>query len=157
MHLALDTTMRMHTSSLCSYVPPCVRCPVKSSTGSRLEDRELGLSDILASELSLSSLTGDPEGFEKIFELFGASVGEISLDISCGTTQLDKDGSRERLKLSKVLGGGLFSMLSTSVLQANGSAGGLYVSELNPFIFSIFSTSITEFFKEDFLEEEGTL
>ena len=98
----------------------------------------------------------DVEGFEKTFELYGVSAGEMSVGMSCGITQLDKDGSRERLKLSKVLGGGLFSMLSTSVLQANGSAGGLYVSELNPLIFSTFSTSITEFFREDFLDE-GTL
>lgn len=147
--------MRMHTSSLASYDPPCVRWPVKSSTGSRLRGRESGLSDILARELSLSSLTGDAVGLGEIFELFVVSTGEISV-VSCGITQLDKDGSRERLKLSKVLGGGLFSMLSTSVLQANGSAGGLYVSELNPLIFSTFSTSITEFFREDFLDE-GTL
>jgi len=146
----------MHTSSLASYDPPGAGCPVKSSTGSRLWGRESGLSDILARGLSLSSLIGDAEGFEKTFELCGASGGKISVDTSCGITQLDKDGSRERLKLSKVLGGGLFSMLSTSVLQANGSAGGLYVSELNPLIFSTFSTSITEFFREDFLEE-GTL
>jgi hypothetical protein len=117
---------------------------------------ESGLSDILARGLSLTSLAGDVDGFENTFELCGASTGDISAAMSCGMTQLDKEGSRERLKLWKVLGGGLFSMLSTSALQANGSAGGLYVSELNPLIFSTFSTSITEFFREDFLEE-GTL
>jgi len=138
------------------YVPPCVGCPVKSSTGSRLFERESGLSDILARELSFCSFAGDADGFANTFVLFGDSVCKISGGVSCGITQLDKDGSRERLKLSNVLGGGLFSMLSTSVLQANGSAGGLYVSELNPLIFSTFSTSITEFLREDFLEE-GTL
>ena len=69
--------MRMHTSSLASYDPPGAGCPVKSSTGSRLWGRESGLSDILARGLSLSSLIGDAEGFEKTFELCGASGGKI--------------------------------------------------------------------------------
>lgn len=38
-----------------------------------------------------------------------------------GTTQLDSEGSEEMIKLWKVSGGGLFSMLSTSSVQASGS------------------------------------
>ena len=37
------------------------------------------------------------------------------------TSQLDMEGSAARLKLLKVLGGGLLSILSTSLLQASGS------------------------------------
>ena len=44
-----------------------------------------------------------------------------------GTTQLDMDGSRDKLKLSNLLGGGLFSISSTSSLQAR--AGSVSESE----------------------------
>ena len=43
---------------------------------------------------------------------------------SGGKTQEDNEGSRDRLKLWKVDGGGLLSMLSTSSLHASGSTGG---------------------------------
>ena len=43
---------------------------------------------------------------------------------SGGKTQEDSEGSRDRLKLWKVDGGGLFSMLSTSSLHASASTGG---------------------------------
>ena len=43
---------------------------------------------------------------------------------SGGKTQEDKEGSRDRLKLWKVEGGGLLSMLSTSSLHASASTGG---------------------------------
>ena len=42
--------------------------------------------------------------------------------VSSGTTQLDNDGSPDKLKLSNLLGGGLFSMLSTSALHLKGDA-----------------------------------
>ena len=43
---------------------------------------------------------------------------------SSGTTQEEREGSLERRKLWTMEGGGLFSILSTSSVQAKGSEGG---------------------------------
>ena len=58
----------------------------------------------------------------------GAILGCSDIDCcwseSGGKAQDDNEGSRDRLKLWKVDGGGLLSMLSTSSLHASGSTGG---------------------------------
>ena len=73
-----------------------------------------------SSEDSLSGIRSRPP--IGVGTILGCS--DIDCSDSGGKTQEDKEGSRDRLKLWKVDGGGLLSMLSTSSLHASGSTGG---------------------------------
>ena len=109
-----------------------LRCPVKSSTGSPAtlggleKNGDLGTEEAGDGDSGIRSNTAEDEPRMKLGCNAAGGRGEGSYGgwASGGSTQEDREGSRDKLKLWKVEGGGLFNILSTSSDHARGSSGG---------------------------------